>query len=83
MEDGHDEEEVFDYMKKEKPIFIFLADIGDFIRMVYKPGEGVGNISGFVENILEKGSLHHIPAGFHIAAFRVSPVQIFKDQFDR
>ena len=60
LEDGHDEEEVFDYMKKEKPIFIFLADIGVFFRMVYKPGEGVGNMSGFVENILEKGSLHHI-----------------------
>ena len=28
--------------------------------MVYKPDEGVGNMSGFVENILEKGSLHNI-----------------------
>lgn len=28
--------------------------------MVYRPEEGVGKMSGFVENIMEKGSLHHI-----------------------
>jgi len=60
LEQGYEESEVFEYMKKEEPIFIFLADLGDFLRMVYKPEEGVGNMSGFVENILEKGSLHYI-----------------------
>ncbi len=60
LEEGYEENEVFEQMKKEEPIFIFLADLGDFLRMVYKPEEGVGNMSGFVENILEKGSLHHI-----------------------
>lgn len=60
LESGVEEAEIFVQMSEELPIFIFLADIGEFIQMVYKPGEGVGNMSGFVENILEKGSLHNI-----------------------
>jgi len=60
LEEGCEEAEIFKQMREEKPIFIFLADLGDFLQMVYKPDEGVGNMSGFVENILEKGSLHHI-----------------------
>lgn len=60
LENGLDEEEVFEQMKEETPIFVFAADLSEFFRMVYRPGEGVGNMSGFVENIMEKGSLHHI-----------------------
>ncbi|MDO4617665.1 MAG: type VII secretion protein EssC [Lachnospiraceae bacterium] len=57
---GMEEAEIFETMSKKQPVFIFLADVGEFIHMVYNPGEGVGNMSGFVENILEKGSLHNI-----------------------
>lgn len=60
MDAGLTENEIFQEMSKEKPIFIFLGDLSDFFSMVYKPGEGVGNMSGFLENILEKGSLHNI-----------------------
>lgn len=60
LEAGMDEGEIYVKMSEETPIFIFLSDIGDFMKMVYSPGEGVGNMSGFVENILEKGSLHNI-----------------------
>lgn len=57
---GKQEEEIFAAMSGERPIFLFLADLKEFFDMVYHPGEGIGNMSGFVENILEKGSLHHI-----------------------
>lgn len=60
LESGAEEMEIFTQMSEETPIFLFLADIGDFMQMVYKPGEGVGSMSGFVENIMEKGSLHNI-----------------------
>ncbi len=60
LEEGMSEEEIFGQMKNERPIFIYVADLSEFFRMVYKPDEGVGNMSGFVENILEKGSLHNI-----------------------
>lgn len=60
LEEGMEEAEIFEKMSDEIPIFIFLADLAVFFKMAYKPGEGVGSMSGFVENIMEKGSLHHI-----------------------
>lgn len=60
LEAGMDEAAVFQEMCKEEPVFIFLADLAEFFRMVYKPEEKGGNVSGFVENILERGSLHNI-----------------------
>lgn len=60
LRSGAEEDEIFIRMSKETPVFIFLADLGEFFRMVYQPDEGTGNMSGFVENILEKGSLHNI-----------------------
>lgn len=60
LESGAEETEIFVQMSRETPIFIFLADIKSFLEMVYRPEEGVGKMSGFVENIMEKGSLHHI-----------------------
>lgn len=60
IESGMEEAEVFAEMCREQPVFLFLADLAEFFKMVYKPGEGVGNMSGFVENMMEKGSLHHI-----------------------
>ncbi len=68
MDEGLTEDEIFKEMSKDKPIFIFLGDLADFFTMVYKPGEGVGNMSGFLENILEKGSLHNI---YFIASLKV------------
>lgn len=60
LEEGMEEAGIFQEISKKTPIFIFLSDLAAFFRMVYKPGEGVGNMSGFLENIIEKGSLHHI-----------------------
>lgn len=60
LEAGLDETDIFEQMKEEQPIFIFMADIGEFFKMAYKPEAGVGNMSGFLENILERGSLHNI-----------------------
>lgn len=60
LEQGLDEAEIFEQMKTEIPIFIFAANLAEFMQMVYKPVDSPGNMSGFLENILEKGSLHHI-----------------------
>ncbi|MBR2675263.1 MAG: type VII secretion protein EssC [Mogibacterium sp.] len=57
---GYSEEEAAKTMLSEKPIFIFVDDLSDLIHMAYKPEAGVGSISGFLENILEKGKNHAI-----------------------
>ena len=61
IQKGMDEEQIASVMEKTySPIFIMIADMNDFMTMVYKPDEGVGAMSGFLENIMEKGRLHHI-----------------------
>lgn len=58
--EGKNEEEIYECMKEEQPIFIFISDMNQFIKSIYKPDSGVGNMNGFAENIIEKGELHNI-----------------------
>lgn len=55
---GWDEDGIFRSMSQETPWFIFLTDLCRFMQMVYDVP--VHDIRGFLENILEKGSLHHV-----------------------
>lgn len=57
---GLSDEEIYQNMQKFEPIFILIADVIDFIDGIYKPDANVGNMSGFFENIFEKGYLHNI-----------------------
>ena len=52
--------EIFRNMEAFPPIFVFISDLAEFIQAVYSPGENVGNLSSFFENIFEKGFLHNI-----------------------
>lgn len=67
LDRGGDETEVYETLRKEKPIILFIADMSEFMEMVYKPGQGVGSVSGFLENITDKGRLHNI---YMIAALK-------------
>lgn len=60
IEQGKEEDEIYEEMKKETPIFVFLDDLKEFFELIYGADEKVGNMSGFMENIMEKGSLHRI-----------------------
>ncbi|MBR2729513.1 MAG: type VII secretion protein EssC, partial [Lachnospiraceae bacterium] len=68
IESGMDEADIAAKMMEEKPIFIFIADMNDFMTMVYKKEAGIGDVSGFLENIMEKGSMHNI---FFFACLRI------------
>ncbi|BCN29966.1 type VII secretion protein EssC [Anaeromicropila herbilytica] len=60
IEEGLDDYEIFEKMQSETPIFLFIADLTSFVESIYSPSEGVGAMSGFMENITEKGRLHNI-----------------------
>ena len=60
IESGLDEDQIAQKMLEEAPIFHFIADMNDFMTMIYKKETGIGDVSGFLENIMEKGSLHNI-----------------------
>lgn len=57
---GFDEPEIFVQMQEFPPIFLFIDNLDDFMKIVYTPPEGVGAMAGFIENITEKGYLHNI-----------------------
>lgn len=57
---GADDGEIYQRMSEMKQMFIFVADIQSFLKYVYTVNMDIGGMSGFVENILEKGSLHNI-----------------------
>lgn len=56
---GMSDEEIYLAMRSYQAKFIFIADLADFVNHVQHPGEE-GNVKGFVENILDKGSLHNV-----------------------
>lgn len=58
--EGKEESFIYQNMKKETPVYIFLSDLLAFFKKAYQAETGVGNMSGFLENIMEKGSLHGI-----------------------
>lgn len=59
-EAGLDDNAVFEKMQQHKQRFIFIADVCEFIRDLYNHDDSIGNMSGFFENIFEKGMLHNI-----------------------
>ncbi len=60
MENELQREELYSKMQDNTPIFIFIPNLSEFIKAIYKPEAGVGKMSGFMENIIEKGELHNI-----------------------
>lgn len=60
LSSGLTEREVFERMQKFSPIFLFIDNLIDFINIAYQPPEDSGQMSGFLENIAEKGFLHNI-----------------------
>lgn len=45
---------------KAERIFLFIADIAEFIGHIYAPAGGVGEMGALVENLLDKGKNHDI-----------------------
>ena len=57
---GCSDEEIFSEMQQFEPIYIFIADFSDFLDSIYHPKDGIQSMSGFFENIFEKGYLHQV-----------------------
>lgn len=55
---GLEQEELAEQMNQGKQIFMFIADLESFVKMIYAPSEGVGKMNAFMETISEKGSCH-------------------------
>lgn len=60
VQQGKNEQEIYEQMQKFPPAFIFLSDLKEFIKSAYEPSEEIGTMSGTLENIWEKGMYHNI-----------------------
>ena len=57
LDQEYDEDEIYDVMKNEKPLFVFIGDMVEFIDRAYARTDG---FAAMLENLTEKGSLHNI-----------------------
>lgn len=46
--------------EEEEKIFLFAASWLEFVKHIYSPEEGVGEMGALIENFLEKGRFHNI-----------------------
>ena len=58
--EGYDEDELYDRMKDETPVFLFIEDLVHFTDQLYNPAEGNHRVSGFFETVSGKGWYHRI-----------------------
>lgn len=54
------DEEIYAEQLKFKSRFIMIANLAEFVLHVANPSGGIGSMSGFVDNLLEKGELHNV-----------------------
>lgn len=57
LSEGYEEDELFERMNHEFPIFIFISDLSWFVPFIYNAKY---DMRGFLENILSKGQFHNI-----------------------
>lgn len=56
---GMSDEEIYVDMRKYPAKYIFIANFADFVTHVMHPTDA-GDVRAFIENILDKGSLHNV-----------------------
>lgn len=59
MKEGCDDEEIFERMRDQKKIFVFISDIPFFVQELYRASDKY-EMYGFLENITDKGALHNL-----------------------
>ena len=60
LADGGEEEDLFAYTRKEKPVFLFITDLLWFMNAIYEAKNNAKGGKGFMETLTQKGSYHNI-----------------------
>jgi len=60
VQQGLEEDEIFQKMADYQKIFVLIADLPDFINACNNPGDGLPSMAAQVENIIVKGAQHNI-----------------------
>lgn len=59
-EQGTEEEDIFTAISRERPWFILIADLVDFVKNIYGENGEMRGLGPATDNLLEKGSLLNI-----------------------
>ena len=57
---GDTDEELYGHMQQFRKLFILIGSLTDFVTHAHQPDEGVGDMSGFLSNLLERGASHNV-----------------------
>lgn len=60
VQNGDTDEELYAHMQKFRKLFLLIGSLTDFVTHAHQPDEGVGNMSGFLTNLLERGASHNV-----------------------
>lgn len=60
LEQDLEDNDIYEQISKERPIFLFISDLTDFLSVIYRPGGNIKPMNAFFENITEKGALHNV-----------------------
>lgn len=60
VQQGMSDEEIYTDMRQFRARYLFIANCADFVQHVTCPQAGIGEMRPFVENILDKGSMHNV-----------------------
>lgn len=57
---GGEEEELYEYTRKEQPVFLFITDMLWFMNAIYDAKNNMRGGKGFLETLTQKGRYHNI-----------------------
>lgn len=57
---GGEEEDLYAYTRKEKPVFLFITDLLWFMNTIYDAKNNIRGGRGFLETLTQKGAYHNI-----------------------
>lgn len=57
---GTEETEIFEKLQEYENIYIFIADMREFLRILYEPAQEEQIINGFFEMLVKHGRMRHI-----------------------
>ncbi len=60
LQNGVQEDELFEKMRRFRPLFVFVDDLDAFFSAAYGNGGKEKKMNGFLENILSKGVYHNV-----------------------
>ena len=55
-----EDEEIYDVIGNEKPMFLFISDIADFLSIIYRPQGNIQPMNVFFESAAAKGVQHNV-----------------------